>query len=439
LIGYEEWSLVRSIYKTDAPRILLALEDIWKGFVSFGLHNILVSLPVIGMNLIGGFTMALAGGKIGINIFEYFSYVTEGLNKLKTVKALMNSSVQEFMQNPDLTLAVGDVSAHIMKTFNRKLKDMTGAEDIKDYADPVMFQSMLDDSILENVGGKNLFRDKVIDGVLASVLDKSIIGNKLLATVTTPLSVILSGSQKDVVMNKLWGDGAKAKDIFSEFFMMPDSISGKTLMTILQGSDFINRYAIYKGNVKQLSAIPDSGLSKSKIEAIAKARSLDYMVDYAKTLPQLPRAIGQYGIFPFVTFLLRTQRTFTKLIYDSYIGDEGYTALTSKEWYKAVGRNLEYRNIMRIGLTHTALWDYMESAVPSLRTESYDTFQAYIPTKIAMGTEWDKILPFSHIGNLTDPENIVKNVTPAFYRGMFEVASGTKDVPELFFRFDGSF
>ena len=420
LIGYKEFGLA-SIFENDVPRTILKLESLFKGFVSLGMHNVVVSVPNILVNIIGSIAMSMAGGKG--NPISYFKYYYESFDKLATVKTLMKESVQEFVRG--LGSYKGDIASvkdEIVAILNRRLAKAAHVNDIREFLDPQLMQSMLNDSIIEQIGGKNAFRDVVIDHLLGSVLDKSIIGTKLLALPTTLVSSLLTlGKDNDRLRGKLLGPATTAQNVLSEVFMLPESITGKALGSIIQGSDFMGRYAIYKSNreyyIKQ-------GLSAERANQVGLQKANDYMIDYAKTLPPATRIAGQYGFIPFVTFFVRVQRAFTKVIYDSYVGDDGYKQLTSKEWYKAVAKNTEYMQILRLLGSHTGVEHILENFT-DLKAESYNGLNAFLPYKLATGTSIEDLVNTS-FDKLTNPAKFVDVASPGFYKELVEQLVGLK-------------
>lgn len=141
---------------------------------------------------------------------------------------------------------------------------------------------------------ENGFIQSIADDVLDNDISSSNIGNA---------SRIIQDKAVDGINSRLGTNINKrtVKRVTSELYMSPDSKIGKELSNFMKNTDYVFRIAMYNYLVK-------TGTSDTE----AKQISLESFVDYRKALPFELQTISEYGVVPFIGWIVRMQSALGK-------------------------------------------------------------------------------------------------------------------------------
>jgi hypothetical protein len=439
ILGFEAFSLSESMM-SEVPRFVKSIEKLWKGVVQFGLHNIITSIPMVAVNLVG---VALASfiysASLSPSFFKNFFY--SGPKKLRKIKRIIDSEVKNFRKElltKHKNGNIADAQDILISMINAKIKRDEGLKDIESFIPKSLIQSLLQDSIIQSVGGKNLFRDKVVDGVLATVLDKTHT-SKILALATTPLGLVtLQSGKGKMFLDNMFGAKSTSKSILGELFATPESAVGQSIFGLMQTVDFMGRYSVYESAKGKITA-QDKGISEDKKNRLAVQIANDIMIDYNKTMPRTAHTLNSYGLVPFASFFMRIQRTVAKLAYDSHIGDPNYRNISNEvkngQYRQSIGtlmKNLEYSNLLKMGMVTGAIQG-LESSY-GLKSNSYDLVEASVPFNLLT----DSLNLGLTGGFVSNPSSIGNALIPSYGNLMYEQMSG-KDLSEIFIKYNKGF
>jgi len=442
LIGYTEIGLSKS-FNSDALRTFKMVEKLFKGFISLAQHNILMSPVALFTNMIGGAMQGFVGSGLK-NPLKYLALANEGRKKLTEFRKIMSEEIKKIYSEDlsrDAKLKINRDS--VLHYLRGRMEARLGTEDYALLTSNV-FSTMFEDSVIENIGGKNSFRDHVIDGLFVNIIDKvPLLKQTLAGVVTLPLSLLNFGNISGL-LSRIWGPESSAKSILSEAFLMPESLSGKVMGGIMGYTDFVHRYAVYSAQKDAIGKNKPS-FSKAKVRDMAFQRAGDTLVDYAKTLPPVYRALGQYGLLPFATFMVRNAKFLTKVIYNSY-EDDGYKAFRTGNT-KEVLKNIGYVPIASLLMTNFLGLGALQSL--TLNADSYNLMNSYLTfdltnelfdsVETAMGTSAegsstsniDKLFSGYFASNmLTNP---IDAGVPGYYEALYNSVS-EQDMDKLFLK-----
>jgi hypothetical protein len=438
ILGYQpislaEWLTGKETISVNSPlgRTLRTLEKYFQGLVSMSKRNIIITPAYIVANFISGVVMAMIASR-NLTPLETIKNIYEGTKVLNTVQKTIDEVITDFRNNASTKYKdtpVTDITKLLKENVANKISKKFDYQDIRDILPEELVQSLLENSIIQNSKGKNIVRDQVVDGLLASVVDNKYLGFFVrkplqgVAMVGNTINIFRSKKSRQEAFRNIKGSGA---DILGEIFATPESANGRMLNSVIQWSDFVNRYAIYKGNKDHLSKLAGrsgtkyENLTKDDVRQIAIDKSMDYMIDYNRVLPKGVHFLDSFGLVPFATFMLRAQKILPKLMYDSYIGDKDYkglgkgklsertkTLLSNTEWTQGVLKG------MMLG-SQGFFVDFMGDEL-GLRHSSYDTLSA------------SYLSPYHYInspsGDVSAISTAMSNVGFGRYDGEFDVSN----------------
>ena len=262
------------------------------------MQNIVVKTTkyILGNMLAGIYTSYINSGT---NPIEYLNHFKNGLVKFRKIKKEVKKAIKEVIKEYRTTNSLNDIQ---IRDLSKEIKKRLPI-DIQDLYESPMIQTFVSASLLETSQGKNFTRDVVFDGLLASTLDKFPLAKKLIGY----LGGYTVGLLHTPLRQKLTSELVSGKDIVDEFMMFEDSYLGQFTVGISEMFDFAGRYAIYESNGKT-----------DKAMVLAQ----DTMIDFARPLPPLFEALNRYGVLPYASFVLRTNKAILSTIFDIYDKDK---------------------------------------------------------------------------------------------------------------------
>ena len=312
VLGYRE----KFFFENREARMF---EAMYKGYVSQFKQNVVLKSPVVHA---GNFASnAFILGINGIGIVKQAQYFKEFLNNHGQLRDLIH---KKYLLQLELQGSTGIRKTNIEKKLDTVKKEID-KNPVSEAYEEGFIQTITNEMTAEGMYSNDFFMEK------AEELINNIGGNKQ--------SKIAEGFKKFAEKSSKWKnrktkgvrdkksedsidrafnnflddvkdiDGTVA-DALSLLYMGSDSASGKLLANMMQVSDQMSRWAMYKGLQERVNHKTGKKYTKSEASQMA----LDSFVDYRKNLTRELKVVSDYAMVPFVTFWLRIQKVLWGLI-----------------------------------------------------------------------------------------------------------------------------
>ncbi len=309
LIGYKEGFFFDK-------RELRQLEHIWKGLVSEMKQNVVIKSGSVHIgNFMSNVFILRAMGVPFSSIVLYYKEALANIPKLKKDKQMLSKLR---VKRQGLVAMSGNQKT--IDSIDKRIASMESdmaANPVSVMFDEGLVQSITDEILAEELMGSDLFKNKMAD-LFSSLKDKETnptitkflegfgVGIESLAAMTKPEkeTFIISFVNENIEkIGQSMQNDPSMMNIAKELYGSSGSSTGSAMAQVMQMSDYISRYALYKHMV-------DVGAGTDKAADLA----MNAFVDYRKNLPSMIRTMSEYGFWPFATFSLRIQPLLYTLI-----------------------------------------------------------------------------------------------------------------------------